>query len=267
MKTLTIPGGQLAYWDTGSGQPLVLIHGVGTSGELWQSDIAELSSDCRLIVYDRRGYGASSKSPSDWRAHSLDVAALIEALGAAPALVVGYSGGSIVALDLALERPELVAGVLLLDPAFNVKRCLTPGLVKARLGALLLGRLRGERSGAQYWVRYTSSYPSGGSAFDRASEERRERLLANASGVFADLHSGGGEHVDESRFAQIKVPVTIVEAMLSPSFLRKSCTRLKKLFPQARTVSLAQSGHHLAVDAREELLTTLRAFVRSVPAQ
>ena len=258
MDTLELDGVRLAYWDEGSGQPVVFVHGVGTSGELWGRDLAPLARDCRLIVYDRRGYGASSESPRDWRVHRDDAIALIDGLSAAPAVLVGYSGGSIIALDLALERPDLVASLVLLDPAFNLKRCMTPGLVGALARAQLLRRVRGERRGAESWMRYVASYSTGGSAFDKAPAERRERLLMNSAAVFDDFASGGGEHVDESRLAGIDVPVTIVEAALSPRFLRRSCERLKQLMPQARTVMLANSGHHVGFDAAEEVLGVLR---------
>jgi non-heme chloroperoxidase len=261
VDTLDLDGVRLAYWAEGSGQPLVFIHGVGTSGELWARDLAPLARDCRLIAYDRRGYGASSKSPRDWRAHREDAIALIEALGAAPAVLVGYSGGSIIALDLTLERPDLVTSLVLLDPAFNLRRCLTPGLVRALAGAQLLRRMRGERRGAEYWMRYVASYPTGGSAFDKAPAERRERLLENSAAIFDDFASGGGEHVDESRLADIDVPVAIIEAELSPAFLRRSCERLKGLMPQARAVTVANSGHHMGLDAADELLGNLRQAI------
>ena len=168
VATLELDGVRLAYREEGDGQPLVFVHGVGTSGELWARDLAPLARDCRLIVYDRRGYGASSESPHDWRAHREDAVALIDALRAAPAVLVGYSGGSIIALDLALERPDLVTSLVLLDPAFNLKRCLTPGFVSALASAQLLRRVRGERRGAEHWMRYVASYSTGGSAFDNA---------------------------------------------------------------------------------------------------
>ena len=253
MEILDLGDRRLAYWDQGSGTPLVLIHGVGTAGDLWAEDVADLARDCRYITYDRRGYGASSESPGSWEAHTGDAIDLIEALDAAPCVLVGFSGGSIVALDLVLRRPDLVREVVLLDPAFNVRRCLTPGLVWAVAKAQLLRRIRGERRGMETWVRYVTK-----SAFDDAPPERRERLLANAGAIFADLGSGGGEHVDESRFGQIAVPVTIVEAMQSPPFLRRSCERLKQLIPQARTIALDNSGHAVSVDARERVIEILR---------
>ncbi|HMI80827.1 MAG TPA: alpha/beta hydrolase [Solirubrobacterales bacterium] len=260
MEILEIDGRRLSYTDTGSGPPLVFVHGVGTSGEIWADDLAPLARDCRLIAYDRRGYGASSASPRDWRQHRADAEALIEALDAAPAVLVGYSGGSMVTLPLVLERPDLVSALVLLDPAFNIESCRTAGLVRTVLGAQMRRRLFGERRGAEHWMRYVSSYSTGGCAYEKASPQRRERLLENASAVFDD-YASDTEDVDESRLASIDVPVTIIDAALSPTFLRRSSERLKRLLPQARTITLEHSGHYVSVDARDELLTVLREAI------
>jgi pimeloyl-ACP methyl ester carboxylesterase len=248
---------RLEVWDRGTGASLLFIHGVATSGQMWAADLGELATGLRVIVYNRRGYGASSSSPRSWAAHADDTIALIEKLNAAPAVVVGYSAGAIVALDVALRRPELMAHLVLLDPAFNLKRCLTPGLLATLAAVKLLRRLRGDRAAAEHWLRYVSSYATGGSAFQAASEARREQLLANSPGIFADLASGGGA-VDESRLGDIRVPLTIVEAALSPSFLRRSSHRLKQMLPQARSVTLERSGHWVALDAKQDLLAVLR---------
>jgi pimeloyl-ACP methyl ester carboxylesterase len=263
VELLEIDGHRLSYADTGSGQPLVFVHGVGTSGEIWADDLAPLAEDCRLVVYDRRGYGASSPSPRDWGQHRADAEALIEALDAKPAVLVGYSGGAMIALPLALERPDLVSSLVLLDPAFDLKSCRTAGLVRTVLGAQLRRRLFGDRRGAEHWMRYVASYSTGGSAYDKASPKRRERLLSNAAAVFDDYASGGGEEVDKSRLANLDIPVTIVGAALSPPFLRRSCDNLRQLLPQARTVTLQHSGHYVSLDARDELLALLREAVRT----
>lgn len=265
MEILEINGHRLSYTDTGSGQPLVFVHGVGTSGELWADDLASLAQHCRLIVYDRRGYGASSASPRDWHQHRADAEALIEALDAAPAVLVGYSGGSMVALPLALERPDLVSSLVLLDPAFDLEHCRTASFVRAVLGTQVRRRLFGERRAAEHWMRYIASYPTGGSAFDKASPQRRERLLSNASAIFDDYASDTDDDFEESRWASIAAPVTIVDAALSPSFLRRSCERLKQLLPQAKAVTLENSGHYVSLDARDELLALLREAV-AVPS-
>jgi pimeloyl-ACP methyl ester carboxylesterase len=253
---ITVGSSRLEAWDSGTGPSLVFIHGVGTSGEMWRADLAGLA-DCRLIVYNRRGYGASSSSPRDWGAHGDDAVGLIENIGASPAIVVGYSGGAIVALDAVLKRPDLIARLVLLDPAVNLQRCLTPGLVGTLAAVKTLGWLRGERAAAARWLRYVSGYATGGCGFDALSDTRREQLLTNAAAIFADLASAGST-IDETVVGKIDVPVTIVDAALSTAFLRRSSLRLKQLLPRARTITLEHSGHWVGLDARDQLLAILR---------
>lgn len=103
-----------------------------------------------------------------------------------------------------------------------------------------------------------TSTSTGGSGFDRSSPKRRETLLANASGIFADSASGLPPYIEENRLATIQVPITLIEAKLSPPFLRRSCARLRAALPQARVFTIANAGHHLTVDARDEFLAILR---------
>lgn len=261
MKLVDVNGGRIACWDSGRGTPLVFIHGVATAGKLWAADLEPLATDHRLVVYERRGYGGSTASPRSWQAHRDDAAALIDALDAKPAVLVGYSAGASIALDLITSRPDVATSLVLVDPAVNLKHCLTPGLFKAMIGARLLRALGKERLGAEYWLRYVTGYSTGGCGFDRSSPERRETLLANAPGIFADSASGL-PHVDEGRLAAIRVPITLIEAKLSPPFLRRSCARLRGALPQARVITIANAGHHITVDARDELLAILRESAR-----
>ncbi len=249
---------QLEVWDTRTGAPMVFIHGVGTSGELWATNLAELTTEFRIIAYNRRGYGASSISPRNWGAHADDTIALIESLSAIPATVIGYSAGASIALDIALRRPDLIARIILLDPAFNVKQCLTLGLVITRSSVMLLHRLGRDRTALERWFRYVSSYPNGGSAFKaKASDVLREKIFANSDGIFADLESEEAI-IDESKLDKIRLPITIIEAKLSPPFLRRSSQRLKRLLPPVHNVTLENSGHWVALDAHDEMLKAIR---------
>lgn len=115
-------------------------------------------------------------------------------------------------------------------------------------------------------MRYRLEVKRSGSRADLAgarADERdagRESLLDNAGGLFAAADAGLGE-VPQDRLASIDIPSTIVECKLSPRFLRRSCERLRELTPQARTITLEQSGHHVAIAAREELVALLRDVV------
>ena len=113
-------GVQLHYLSSGEGQPVLAIHGIGGSGELLGDQLAALTGRSRVIGYDRRGYG-TSEAPDPYLAttvteQSEDAAALLGALEATPALLVGVGFGALIALDLCLRRPELVGGAVLADP-------------------------------------------------------------------------------------------------------------------------------------------------------
>lgn len=88
---------ELYYTDQGSGQPVVLIHGFPLNGESWgKQQAALLEAGYRVIAYDRRGFGASSKAGSgyDYDTFAADLHALMEDLDLKDAVLVGFSMGT-----------------------------------------------------------------------------------------------------------------------------------------------------------------------------
>src|SRR5690348_14414538 len=195
MQRLDVDGGVVWYAARGTGRPLLFIHGAGTCGTEWERDLEPLSSDLRVIVYDRRGYGASSASPGTWAAHRDDAARVLEVLRAAPAAVVGCGLGAIVALALALERPELVGSLVLVEPALITRATLTAGLARAYLYAHCLRAMRGVRSGAVPWFRHGLATATGATAWEQLPEPFRETMLDNAVGLFGDLAADTGRYL------------------------------------------------------------------------
>ena len=94
--------------------PVLLLHAGICDARMWGPQWAPLTAGRRTIRCDLRGYGRSELAPEGF-SHARDVASLLERVEAGPALVVGASFGGLVALDLALGRPELVRGLVLAD--------------------------------------------------------------------------------------------------------------------------------------------------------
>ena len=110
----------LEYEDRGEGDVVLLIHGgVFADAFVPLSRCAPLADDYRVIWYRRRGYGTSDPlaGPCTASDHARDVAALMRELGVERAHVVGHSGGGAVAVQLALDAPDLVHSLVLLEPA------------------------------------------------------------------------------------------------------------------------------------------------------
>ncbi|MBL9101293.1 MAG: alpha/beta fold hydrolase [Myxococcales bacterium] len=109
----------LGYSETGSGDPVVLLHGQGGRGDAWDLQAAALSREYRVVCPDLRGHGQSSVTPRPYTMALLaaDVAGLIRGLGLGACHVVGHSLGGMVALQLALDCPELVRSLALVNSA------------------------------------------------------------------------------------------------------------------------------------------------------
>ncbi|MFZ3554442.1 alpha/beta fold hydrolase [Streptomyces sp. BH055] len=102
------------FWideGTGTGRPLVLLHGGFLDHHMWDDQIPHLAPDHRVIAPDARGHGRSPNAAGPFR-HTDDLAALLRHLDLGPAILVGVSMGGGIAIDTALEHPKLVAGVV-----------------------------------------------------------------------------------------------------------------------------------------------------------
>lgn len=87
---------QISFKDYGKGRPVVLIHGWPLSKEMWEYQIEDLvNSGCRVVKYDRRGFGKSSKpwDSYDYDALTSDLNAVMESLDLKDAILVGFSMG------------------------------------------------------------------------------------------------------------------------------------------------------------------------------
>ena len=118
MPTALFNGVKLYYEESGSGQPLVLVHGSWTDLRSWDLVVPSLAERFRVVTYDRRGHSRSERPAGQGSVHEdvADLAAVIESLGLAPAHVIGNSFGGSIVLRLAAERPELFRSLSVHEP-------------------------------------------------------------------------------------------------------------------------------------------------------
>lgn len=117
---LEVDGVRLHYVDRGAGLPVVLLHGNGVSFQDFEaSGVLDLASkQYRVIAFDRPGFGYSERPRTTiWTpvAQARLIAKALNELNVGPAVVVGHSWGTLVALGMALEEPAAVSGLVLLS--------------------------------------------------------------------------------------------------------------------------------------------------------
>ena len=110
-------GARLHYGDGGSGEPVVLIPGLGMADAVWADARRRLEPTHRVITVDPRGSGQSEKPPGPYTGDlvAADLEAVLDATGVGRAHIVGMSMGGMIGQDFALRRPERVASLMLVS--------------------------------------------------------------------------------------------------------------------------------------------------------
>jgi pimeloyl-ACP methyl ester carboxylesterase len=130
---------EIFYSDDGSGPAVLMLHGIAGDGGDWSWLATDLAADHRVVVVDHRGHGRSTANAGPYDARTLagDAAKVLRHLSIENAVVVGHSLGGLVASALAVEWPDIVTALVLVDPAYGfTDEALVPmGVVIAQHGA------------------------------------------------------------------------------------------------------------------------------------
>lgn len=110
------------YEVTGSGETLVLTHGLGGSTQTWETTVPRFAKHYQVLTWDVRGHGQSDKPEGRYSAglFASDLAALLKVLGIDGAFVLGHSMGGVVALRFALDFPDLCNALIVSSSSAEV---------------------------------------------------------------------------------------------------------------------------------------------------
>jgi pimeloyl-ACP methyl ester carboxylesterase len=249
MATQSVDGADLYYEEHGSGPPLLLIHGTGFYADVWSPVLDGLSRRHRVISYDRRGFARSSGTPGQLADHADDAAALLDALDASPAAVVGWSGGGVIALDLASSAPDHVRTLVLAEPAVHMLTHPTLATVATSVNQAFQRFVRRDpAAAAAAMYRWAGGYKTGGNAFDKFPPTWREQMLGHAPAALREMDQVRLPYPSRAAIRSIKCPVTIIEGELSdPAFVKADAFLMRQL-PQAQLALLPGAAHMLHVD-------------------
>ena len=256
---VSVAGGHLTATVSGGGEPVVLIH--GTAPPLWCDLPDSLARDHRVIAYDRRSFGsARDMQARSLTEHATDAAAVIGQCGVG-AVIVGWSIGAVIALEVAATAPELVAGLVLLEPALHLKRHPRPRMISAIVGATVLGRIGRPEAGARRFLRWALGRRDGGDDLDRMPREWHARLAAgDGAAVVGELAAGTGEHLDAALLRRIEVPVQVLRGDRSQPVFAAAAARAAGAVREATLLDVAGSGHAVQVDAPQRVADGVSAL-------
>lgn len=107
-------GAALYYRARGTGRPLILLHGNGEDQGIFEPHVKRLQNRYRVVTVDTRGHGRSEAGTQYWNFPLLarDVVALMDSLSLEKAVIIGFSDGGNTAIQLAVDAPNRVAGII-----------------------------------------------------------------------------------------------------------------------------------------------------------
>ena len=243
--------GELVYEFRGEGEPVLLIHGALIE-DMFLPLLGEPAlSDYRLILYHRRGYGHSARlaGPFSIADQAADARALLEHLGVDRAHVVGLSSGGLIAMQLALDAPERVRSLVLLEPALGSH--FTSGLsLRDRfyfMLALVRAALGNHASAAAAFLNYAAgpdwrehtalTVPDGADQAERAGRGFHEVELPSVSAF----------EWDGDRAARISQPVLWIHGGESVLSVDIAAQLVPTWFPEAEFVVVPGATHLLSI--------------------
>jgi len=262
-QRVQVNGASLHVQVEGEGTPVVLLHGLGSSGVEWEHVAPQLSRRHRLIVPDTRGHGRSEKPPGPYRVpmFSGDTAAVLDHLGVKGAHVAGLSMGGMIAFQLAVDRPDLVRSLTIINsgPALVPRTFLQRYALWQRVFLL---RWFGPRA----WAKVLASR-----LFPKPDQEALRRQTIERFGgnprapyLAATRALIGWSVLD--RVKEIACPVLVIG-----SDRDYSTTEVKRaymaLLKDARLVEIRDSGHAATSDQPGQVLAAMEAFLDAVERQ
>ncbi|KOT30401.1 alpha/beta hydrolase [Streptomyces caelestis] len=257
--------GDLAYLDTGTGDPVVLLHSGFADHRVFDAQIPALAAEHRVIAPDVRGHGASANATGPFR-WADDLAGLLRHLDAGPAVLVGVSMGGAIATDTVLEYPELVRAVVVCGAATSDFQYTDPWVrrVQAEQAAALgTGDVEG------WLTAFLRHVPGKHRTAAEVDPDILGRLREMVLGTLAK-HTPDEEdhHVPMTdtwvRVPGIGVPVLAVNGALDAPDLIAEAERLAGAVRDGRSLIIDGTAHYPNLERPEELNKILLDFLRSL---
>jgi pimeloyl-ACP methyl ester carboxylesterase len=242
---------------TGQGLPLVFIHGLGSSTRDWEYQVDDFSPSYEAITFDLRGHGQSDKpeGPYTIPMFAADTAALLKELGVESAHVVGVSLGGAVALQLALDHPEMVKTLTVVNsaPAMYGSAEQIKQEVDRRVAIVQQVGMR-----AMGEALAPNLFP----APDQAGLRRTfvERWAENDPRAYIDATRSVAEWNVLDQVASIQCPTLVIasEYDYSPVEVKESYA---KLMPDAQLIVIRDAHHGVPMEKPAEFNAVLSAFL------
>jgi pimeloyl-ACP methyl ester carboxylesterase len=279
-RFVEVNGVTVHYKEMGQGEPaVILLHGFGASEFSWREVMEPLSTSGRVIAYDRPAFGLTERpmegnwtgtNPYSVQGNVELLDGLMDELGVEKAILVGNSAGGEVAAAYAIEHPERVQGLVLVDPAvgkgnrgpFSQWAASLMALPQIRnLAPLLVRTIAGDMGNDT--IRMAWHDPS--RIDPEVYEGYRKPLRAdNWDKALYEFTIARNPVSYSERLADLAMPVLVVTGDDDRIVPTEQSIQLSKEIPGAELVVLKDCGHVPQEECPDQFMTSMQAFLEDV---
>jgi pimeloyl-ACP methyl ester carboxylesterase len=270
MERAPIDGIELEYEVRGTGEPVVLMHG-GVCADFFRPLLEQpaLGDRHSLISYHRTGYAGSGRLPGavSFARQAAHCLALMRHLGIVRAHVVGHSSSASMALQLALDAPDAVHSLALLEPARPAApTALHREMVRTVVEPALERHAVGDKAGAvDTWMRGVCG-PDYGAVLEQALPGAFNQAVVDADTFFGqELPAVMQWSFGREEAARVAQPALAVLGENSNPIFRERCDLLLAWLPNVESFELPEATHLLQVQNPRRLAEALAAFFARHP--
>jgi 3-oxoadipate enol-lactonase len=263
-------GSRISCRRTGEGEAVLFLHADFVDGRMWQGTMALLEKRWSMTAYDKLGYGSSDRAPGPL-CRRRELADVMETMGSTPVHLVGCSNGGQQALDYALEFPERVKSLCLVNstPSGFMPRGEAPAELLEMIRASSEGRLE-DANELQIRIWFDGPHRA-------VASLEKERLEARAfakemnrifvyNGTFPVAVMNPLDPLDPpaiSRLGEVRVPTLVMSGELDYDENRRASRVLADGIPGARLVEMKGCAHVPPLEEPREFSGVLEEFLAS----
>ncbi|MFT6913876.1 MAG: pimeloyl-ACP methyl ester carboxylesterase [Motiliproteus sp.] len=256
----------LAYIQTGSGAPLVLVHGVGLRAEAWLNQVPLLSQQHSVYAIDMPGHGNSDLL--DQEDAGLDeyvdaIAAWITTEIREPVIMIGHSMGSMIALNLAMRYPALCAGVAALNSVYRRTPEAAQAVQQRARDMLKIPEFDQVTTPVLRWFRQD---PQG--VEKQMAELCAGWLLTAPTTGYARAYQifSRNDGPQDAALTALKIPIIFITGECDSNSSGQMSERMAALCPYGRYAVIADSRHMLPMTHPEDVNPLLADFIQQCGA-
>jgi pimeloyl-ACP methyl ester carboxylesterase len=248
-KITSKDGTEISYWRSGTGKPLIIVHGAVSDHRSWARIAPNFEEHVTVYVMDRRGRGESGDTPEyHYLREAEDIAALAESVNE-PACLFGHSFGGLLTLEAALLTDN-ISRLVLYEPVVDMEDQGVSSEQLERLQALVdRGELRAATE--MFYKEMVELGEEELEAYRRSPLWEARILLART--IPRELGAEQTYRFDPQRFASLTTPTLLLLGSDSPRMYHRSAERVASALPNSQVVVLP-GQQHLAHHSNPELL-------------